>query len=309
MSHHTVLVVGVTGNSASLGKEVVDYLLTKKSATIHILTRKEKRANVSHWESQGVKVFEGDLMDIESLRPAVKGVDTVVSCVQGGPDVLVGGQTNLLKVSVEAGVKRFYPSDYSVDMRRVPDDSNVNCYIRKQFHQVLEEHKMNFVTVFCGVFMDVIHGIGYNFLKLSYPDQKKIEVYGDEFTLINTTTVRNTAHYTVESIFDPNAPKYLCIAGETITIFGWKKILEQVTGETFTLEHGCSAEELTTQWKHEMQTQGPNGWAVWIPKMYKANLYKGEGFLVQNHVEKYPAVKPVTIAEYVKMNLGGYKKQ
>jgi hypothetical protein len=61
------------------------------------------------------------LKDIESLRPAVKGVDTIVSCVQGGPDVIVEGQTNLLKVAVEAGVKRFYPSDYSYYFVNTPD--------------------------------------------------------------------------------------------------------------------------------------------------------------------------------------------
>jgi hypothetical protein len=37
-----------------------------------------------------------------------------------------------------------------------------------------------------------------------YPDQRKIEIWGDEYVLIEATTVSDTAKYTVESIFDPD---------------------------------------------------------------------------------------------------------
>jgi hypothetical protein len=37
-----------------------------------------------------------------------------------------------------------------------------------------------------------------------YPDQRKIEIWGDEYILIEATTVPDTAKYTVESIFDPD---------------------------------------------------------------------------------------------------------
>jgi len=297
---HTVLVIGVTGSAASLGKHVVEHLRAKKNTKINVLVRKEKRAEVASWEPHGIKVFEGDLKDIESLKPAVQGVDTIVSCVQGGPDVIIQGQSNLLKVAVEAGVKRFYPSDYSTDLRKMPDGENVNNDVRKQFHKILESHNMRYVAVYNGVFMETAHGHPYNFIKMCFFDKQKIEYCGDEYTLLETTTVDDTAKYTVESIYDQDAPTHLCITGDVVTLHKWKQLLEEATGKPWTLENKGSPEALAKEWKEQMQTLGFPGASEWMPKMYKAGAYLGYGKQYQSHNERYPNVKPTSIAQYLK---------
>jgi len=75
-----------------------------------------------------------------------------------------------------------------------------------------------------------------------------------------------------------------------------------VTGKPWTIENKGSPEDLATLWKKEMQSMGPQGWAEWMPKMYKSNVFNGQGKLYRNHTERYPAVKPTPIAEYIKAN-------
>jgi len=162
---------------------------------------------------------------------------------------------------------------------------------------------MRYVAVYNGVFAETLHGVGFNFLKMCYFDKRTIEVYGDEFTLFEATSVPDTAKYTVESVFDPEAPTHLCISAQTVTVHHWKSILEKVTGKPWTVEQKGSASELATRWKQEMQTLGFGGFLEWMPRMYKSNMYLGQGRHSCNHVERYPAVKPTSIEDFLRANL------
>ncbi|KAJ3387920.1 hypothetical protein HDU80_011811 [Chytriomyces hyalinus] len=50
---------------------------------------------------------------IPALVESLKGVDALVSVV-GGPGM--GSQEHLIRASVQAGVKRFFPSEYGIDL-------------------------------------------------------------------------------------------------------------------------------------------------------------------------------------------------
>ncbi len=58
---------------------------------------------------------ELDVLNIESLKKAFTGVDVVVSTVNGGGFAV---QENLLTAAKEAGVKRFVPSEFGVDITK-----------------------------------------------------------------------------------------------------------------------------------------------------------------------------------------------
>ena len=67
-------------------------------------------------KAKSAGIVEGDLMRGETLRRACAEVDVIVSAV-GNNEVTVLGQKNLIEVAKQQGVKRFIPSDYSVDDR------------------------------------------------------------------------------------------------------------------------------------------------------------------------------------------------
>ena len=63
---------------------------------------------------KGARIIEGELMKPETLLLACAEVDVIVSAV-GNNEVTVLGQKKLIDAAKQQGVKRFIPSDYSVD--------------------------------------------------------------------------------------------------------------------------------------------------------------------------------------------------
>ncbi|WP_441244605.1 SDR family oxidoreductase [Tardiphaga sp. 768_D3_N2_1] len=94
----TILVTGATGN---IGRNVVEQL-AKRGAPVRALVRNPSKANFP----AGVEVVQGDLLDVDSLRSAMKGVSTLF-LLNG---VVADEYTQALialNVAREAGIERF----------------------------------------------------------------------------------------------------------------------------------------------------------------------------------------------------------
>ena len=79
-----VLVTGATGY---IGGRLISYLL-KKGVSLRVLVRDASRIEGRQWGDR-VEVFIGDLLDLDSLTPALEGVDTayyLVHSMYGGKD-------------------------------------------------------------------------------------------------------------------------------------------------------------------------------------------------------------------------------
>jgi uncharacterized protein YbjT (DUF2867 family) len=74
---HMIVIAGGTGR---LGTEVAR-LLRARDEAVRAISRDPRRG--AHLEALGVEVVRGDVRDPDSLRRAVGGARTVVSCVQG----------------------------------------------------------------------------------------------------------------------------------------------------------------------------------------------------------------------------------
>ena len=93
----TILVTGATGR---VGRHVVQQLV-KRGAKVRVLTRDASKANVL----AGVEVARGDLLDIDSLRTAFNGVNTLflLNAVTGDEFTQA---IITLNIAREAGVER-----------------------------------------------------------------------------------------------------------------------------------------------------------------------------------------------------------
>lgn len=109
MGEGPVLVVGGTG---MLGGQVVTELLNR-GKPVRALVR--PGTDASRLESAGAGVARGDMMDPESLRRAMTGVDAVVTTAAGytrhrkgdTPETDTVGNSNLAEAAKRAGVRRF----------------------------------------------------------------------------------------------------------------------------------------------------------------------------------------------------------
>lgn len=103
----TILVTGATGR---VGRHVVDQLV-KRGADVRVLTRDPSKANFP----AGVEVAQGDMLDIDALRAAFRGVRTLflLNAVTGDEftQALI-----TLNIAREAGVERVvYQSVFEAD--------------------------------------------------------------------------------------------------------------------------------------------------------------------------------------------------
>jgi nucleoside-diphosphate-sugar epimerase len=107
-----------------LGSKIVAAAIDKGTVEVKAMVRssndshQEKRHKIDEMKAKSAGIVEGDLMKGETLRGACPEIDVIVSAV-GNNEVTVLGQKNLIDAAKQQGVKRFIPSDYSVDCRKL----------------------------------------------------------------------------------------------------------------------------------------------------------------------------------------------
>ena len=107
MSPTRVVLAGATGN---LGIPVLEALL---EATFAVTVLSRTGGNSSRLEAHPhLTISEVDFQSVQSLTPALRGIDVVVSCMA---TLAIGSQNALIDAAVAAGVKRFIPAEFGMD--------------------------------------------------------------------------------------------------------------------------------------------------------------------------------------------------
>jgi len=107
-----------------LAYKIVAAAIDKATVEVKAMVRssndshQEKRQKIDEMKAKRAGIVEGDLMKGETFLRACAEVDVIVSAV-GNHEVTVLGQKNLIDAAKQQGVKRFIPSDYSVDDRQL----------------------------------------------------------------------------------------------------------------------------------------------------------------------------------------------
>jgi len=190
-------------------------------------TRKQDLCN--EVEQRGGKVFKGDVKHPETIKGVTEGIHTIVSCLVGEDDIVVGGQKAILNDAIDHGVKRFVPSDYSFDYTKVPENAHMLCQQRKDFRRCLEATNIKGLHLHVGLFIDTyIWTLNYMGKGLGYwgenPNQK-----------IDFSTFEDAAKILALAITDPHkiGDCYISTAGEYNTN-EVADIYNQVTAENLT---------------------------------------------------------------------------
>ncbi len=103
----------VTGGTGLLGSHIVEQLV-RRGRRVRALVR--SGSDTRFLKSQGVELFQGDVVDSDSLRKACSGVSTVYHSAARVGDwgpwdeferITIGGTRNLLAAAAKSGVERF----------------------------------------------------------------------------------------------------------------------------------------------------------------------------------------------------------
>lgn len=288
-----VLVVGGTGN---LGGKIVRELVAAGTARVRVTTRDPNKPEAAALQAPGVELATADLGDADSLERACDGIDVVVSAIQGLADIIVDGQTRLLRAAEARGVRRMLPSDYALDFFKTTPGKNRNLDLRRDFNRVLDgSTRVRGTSVLCGAFMDLISwgAIG--------PDPKTgvYRVWGSPDQRYDFTLTDDLAKYVAAAALDDSAGRFVRVAGDSQTARALATIFEAARGTPVTLEAAGSLADLDAlieRMQAEDMTTG-NTFPRWQQLQYTRDMASGDGVLEPLDNARYPAIHPVTVRE------------
>ncbi|WP_199443533.1 NmrA family NAD(P)-binding protein [Umezawaea beigongshangensis] len=292
----TVLVAGATGD---LGSQIVQNLL-ERGSTVRALVRPssadggERLRGVAGHPNLSLRV--GDLTDgAASLAPHVDGVDVVVSAVQGGPDVIVDGQRELLTAAAAAGVRRMIPSDFSINLYGYEYGVNLYSDVRRKFSEEFRDSPVLRTSVTVGAFPEYFLAPLHEVLDVA---AGTFSIWGDGTQPIDITTIPDTAAYTAAIALDPStAGRDVHVVGQQLSLLELHEEVEAASGRPWRLVRRGSLEDLQAEIiRRQFVATSP---FEYLALQYQTVMYNGRASVVDVRNADYPSVVPTSVATYL----------
>ncbi|MDP9794876.1 nucleoside-diphosphate-sugar epimerase [Catenuloplanes nepalensis] len=291
-----VLVAGATG---SLGSLIVKNLL-ERGATVRALVRPSsadggtRLRDVAGHPRLSLRV--GDLTDgAAALAPHLESVEVVVSAVQGGPEVIIDGQTELLRAAERAGVHRMIPSDFSINLWGYGYGVNILSDLRRTFAEAFRTSPVARTSVAIGAFPEYFLGPFHEVLD---PAAGTFSIWGDGTRKIDITTIPDAAAFTAAIALDPmTAGRDVHVVGRQLSLLELRNEVEAATGRRWALVRKGSLDDLQTEIVRR-QFAATNPFA-YVALQYQTGMYGGSASLTDVRNADYPDVVPASVAEYL----------
>ena len=286
------MLAGATGD---LGFRIAQALIGR-GANVRALVRPgNHKPVVTALQDLGAEIVAVDFSSVGALTQACAGAACVVSALSGLRDVIVDMQKRLLDATVAAGVARFIPSDFCIDYTRLPNGSNRNLDLRREFNQRLDQAPVQATSILNGMFTDLLTGQAPVVLF----GLKRVLYYGSADQPLDFTTIANTAEFTAAAALDSTTPRYLRVAGEVATVRGLQKAAGEATGEPFKLLRPGGLWVLGTMitvTKGLMPVSG-DVFPPWQGMQYLHNMFTGLPKLAPLDNNRYPEIRWTAVRE------------
>ena len=289
----SVLIACGTG---MLGGSIASHLLDQPDVDVRLLVRDSsprdpgKEGSLQHLVSRGASIVPGDVSDSASLDQATQGVDVVISALQGRSEIIVDGQVALAEAAVRNGVRRFFPSDFAIDLFAAPDGAP-QFDLRKQADAVIDALPFQVVHVLNGAFMDMMLDPETAGIVNLQNNTARLWGTGDE--AFNLTTVDDTAHFTARLATDPeDISGVRTVSGAETTFNAIITETERLADTTLAVQILGDADDL-----RRITAEADNPWSV-IRQWYFLSMITVPPFArTDNH--RYPELKLTTLDQYL----------
>ncbi|WP_310794569.1 NmrA family NAD(P)-binding protein [Hymenobacter sp. HSC-4F20] len=283
-----IVLAGATG---ALGLLIAHHL-RRRGTPVRALIRPGAgpRPEVASLRLQGVELVEVAYDNAPALTAACVGAACVISALSGLREVIVDAQTQLLEAAVAAGVPRFIPSDFSADFTRLPEGSNRNFDLRREFQRRLDKASIQATSILNGMFMELLNGQA----PLIQTGLGRILYWGDADQPLDFTTMVNTAEFTAAAALDPTTPRYLRVAGEVASIRAVQAAASQALGQEFKLFRVGGLGLLDTMIKatRTLLPAKNEVFPPWQGMQYLHNMLSGQAKLAEPlDNDRYPEVR------------------
>jgi uncharacterized protein YbjT (DUF2867 family) len=298
MTQTIIAVAGATGN---LGGRIVTALLARGAVVRALVRRDSAPDKVRSLAARGVEVVEVDPTSAASVAAACRGADCVVSAVLGLRDVMVDAQRVLLDGAIAAGVGRFIPSDYCMDFTKLREGGNRNLDLHREFQRHLDARPVAATSIFNGAFMDLLTGQA----PLILFRYRRVLYWADPDQVLDFTTIDDTAAFTAAAALDPATPRFLKVAGGSITARGLASVMTGLTGREFRLLRGGGLGRLGALVKvARLLAPAPaDPFPPWQGMQYLRDMFEGRAVLAPLDNDRYPDLRWTPVREVLAAHL------
>jgi len=102
-------IIAVVGGTGNLGERIVKSIL-ERGAEVRVIVRHESdNEKINKLEKLGAHILRVNMMNVNEIANACRGVVCVVSALNGLRDVIVDAQIVLLDAAIKAEVPHFIP--------------------------------------------------------------------------------------------------------------------------------------------------------------------------------------------------------
>lgn len=293
MSDRTV--TALAGAGGNLGGRIASALVAR-GATVRALVRPGLAAEGrSRVEATGATAVTADPGDKAALATACAGAACVVSALNGLREVIIERQGVLLDAAVAAGVPRFIPSDYSADFTMTRPGDNRNFDLRREFMARVDAAPIRATSVLNGAFMDMLGAE----MPIIQPGLRRVLYWGDADQLLDFTTKDDVATYAAAAALDTTTPRFLRVAGDSLSARGIADAMSAATGDRF-----------RTQWAGTIGMLGvmigvakfvaPQPTATfppWQGMQYLRDQFSGRAKLQPLDNDRYPGIRWTSVRE------------
>ncbi|KAF5647817.1 2'-hydroxyisoflavone reductase [Fusarium tjaetaba] len=216
--------IAIAGASSELAREILDRLVATGKHDITALVRKDPS---TFPELPGVTWIKADYENKSKLVDLFRGVETVLSFLAVHLDPGSETQKRLIDAAVEAGVKRFAPSEWATGAK-LADSLDIIEYTLFQ--------PGGFMDYLCHPYKTAKY-ITTTVVNVDFVKKRAIVVEGTLDDEITYTSVNDIANIVTQAIdFEGEWSVIGGISGDRISIRQLLKIGEELRGEPFAIE-------------------------------------------------------------------------
>ncbi|MBO2447907.1 NmrA family NAD(P)-binding protein [Actinomadura barringtoniae] len=220
----------------------------------------------------------------------------MISAVQGGPDVVVDGQVNLLRAAEKAGVPRMIPSDFAIDLFKLDYGDNVFLDHRKKADEAFEGSPVKQTSILNGAFLEVMTA---PFIEMIDWEAGTFDYWGDGDQPCDFTTVPDTAAYTAAAALDPStAARNLQVAGDVVTMKEFHAAMQRGSGRSLELRRKGDVDDLHAEIQRRKAAGNPV--TGYVALQYVWAMVSGKAKLDSLDNTRYPTITPTSAADFAR---------
>ncbi|PTB65733.1 NAD(P)-binding protein [Trichoderma citrinoviride] len=297
MTYKNVVIVGASG---SIGKIILEGLITAGGFDLTVVSRKDSSATFP----PDVNVYKSDFTDSD-LQSAFKGQDVVISAVGAAG---LGEQKRLVDAAMSAGVKRFLPSEFSSSSQ----DAGV-LQLLPLFGQKLElieylKTKQSATFSWTGIATSLLFDWGLRNGFLEYDLVNKTATIWDggnkRFTLTNEKDLGKAVASVLQNA-EETANKYLFVSSVETSQNEILAALEHATGAKWTVNNTTTKEQVDAAIQKLSAGDFSGAYALVRATSYSCTPGLKSNYATDEDLSNdLLGLKPTSVAETVKLVTG-----